>query len=809
MSSFICNLRLAVRTLAHRPGFSFVAIATLAIGIGANTLMLSVAHGILLQPLPYPEPDRLVNVFRLAEDVTGMNPSNDWIVDLYSVPHALYLDWAELSPVFEDIGAYAGGTYVVSGGDQPERLMGMRTTSGVFSVLGVAPELGRAFTPDDDRAGAAAQAVLSQALWQRRFGASATVLGEQIVLNGMPYTVVGVMPAGFSFPNEGQDVWVTLGDGLKQETFRAGGNMQVIARLRPGIEGQRAQTEMDAVAANLGELYPEESEHGVRVVGRQELVVAGTRPILTLFLGALSLVLLVVCANIAGLLLVRSVERRDELAVRAALGAGGSRLVGHVLGESVVLSVVGGVGGCLLAVAALQPFLGFFPGGLRRSGELGLDYRLPLIAALLSLFVGLSIGLLPALRAAHAAHSGALQSARGASAGASRGRAQSVLVVAQVAMAFALLVGGGVFFKSLTRLTSDELGFDAENIITVRIVLPDPYSEPTDRSAEFFRDFDERLAAIPGVQTVGRISQAPFSGGMSFPPTFVETDGEPISVSIHSSSVTPGYFEAMAIALRSGRLLAESDRAGTLPVAVVNETFVRTYWPDGDPIGRRVKLNLDGDFPWHTVVGVVSDVRYRYGREPFPEFYVPYNQDAVYYQAFAIKTAVDPLAVMPAARAALREIDPDVFASFAVFEETIRSSPSLAAPRFGAVAIGSLAVVAAVLAMLGIYGVLASAVAQRTREIGIRIALGAQAGRVVRGVLQRGAWLATAGLVLGCVIAWVGARFIESQLYATSPTDAATMAVAAILLGAAALSASYIPARRATRVDPVEALRRD
>jgi len=810
LDNWIQDLRYTLRTLRRSPTFAAIAIVTLALGIGANTVIFSIAHGVLFSPLPYPEADRLVNVFRLSEDVTGMNPPNDWIAGLYSVPYALYLDWEELSPVFEESGAYAGATFTLTGGDEPEFVMAMRATSGVFSTLGVEAVLGRAFGAEDDRLGAPPQAVLAEGFWQRRFGADDAILGKQLVLNGTSYTVVGVMPAGFGFPDGDEDMWVTFTDERKGSDYRAGGYLQVVGRLEAGIAVDVAQREMDAVARRLGELYPEESEHGVRVVARQELIVAESRPVLFVFSGALVLVLLVVCANIAGLLLVRALERQREIAVRSALGAGRGRLVTQMLSESIVLSVIGGAGGCLVAIAALGPFVAAFPGGLPGASGIGVDYRVPLLAALLALLTGVATGLLPALRSARTSISATLRSSDRASAGGRRrNRAQSVLVVSQVAMAFALLAGAGVFAMSFLRLTSVERGFVSENALVMPVVLPDAYRDGGDAGRIFFRDLVDRFAALPGVEAVGSIEQAPFIDGLSFPPTQIETAGEIVSAAIHASSASTSYHEVMGIPLLAGRYFTAADVEGAPPVVVINETMARAYWPDEDALGKRVRLNYGDEQPWRTVVGIVGDVRYRFGQEPFPEFQVPHPQSPDWYQTLVLRTSVAPASLIGPVREALKAAAPDLPPVIDVYDDMIQGSSGLTGPRFGALAIGSLATIAAMLAVLGIYGVLASAVTQRTHEIGIRIALGARAENVVRGVLGRGLVLAAIGLVIGLGVARLGARLLQNVLYETDANDPTALVGMAVLLVVATVSASYVPARRATRVDPVDALRRE
>ncbi len=810
------DLRHAIRALLQRPLFTTVAVATLALGIGANTLIFSVAHAVLVNPLPYSEPERLMGVYRRDPRVTGSDPSASRLARIYAVPYEVFLDWRELSPVFADIGAYAETSLTLTGQDDPERLMGVLTTSGVFSTLGAQPLFGRPFLPEDDEVGAPSVTVLSHGLWQRRFGADREIIGEQISLSGMQYTIVGVMPRDFYFPDSGQDLWVSFDDERKQNTYRAGGYLQVIARLKPAVTLDRARAEMDAVALRIAEVHPDEEEHGVILLPRMELVVADSRAALLIFVGAVGIVLLIACANIASLLLVRALERRKELAVRAALGAGRGRLVVQVLSESLVLSIAGGFAGALIALYGLEPFAATFPGGLPRASEIVVDYRVLMMATGFSLATGLLIGILPALRSARIPMGEALPSGdRGYTGSRSRNRTQAILVVAQVALAFALLVGAGLLMKSFLRLIAVEHGFEAENRVAMSIVLPEPYRSSFEETRLFFDELGERLSALPGVEVVGSASQLPFIGGSSWPPVLVETSEGEIEAGIHAVSATPAYFEAMGVPLRLGRSLSPQDREGSVPVIVINETMAQRYWPDENPIGRRISLEgyiLDQDDVeriWLTVVGVVADFRYSHGTPPYTTYWFPFAQYPYFYQTLVIKTATDPSTVIAPARAALREIDPNIPSLIGRYDEIIDRAPGMTGPRFGAFATGLLAAIAALLALLGIYGVLASAVAQRTHEIGIRIALGACSGNLLRAVLRRGLLLTGLGLAVGLGVALLAARLLESVLYGISPRDPLTLAEAGILVLTAALAAGYLPARRATKIDPVEALRRE
>ncbi len=796
--------------LRRKPGFTVAAILTLGLGIGANTTIFSLVDGILLRPLPYPDADRLVGVYRIDPEVTGPDPAPAWLVDLWAVPYAVFEDWRDMSPVFSAAGAHFEPSFTLTGGDQPERLSGAVVTSGVFQALGVAPLLGRPLIPADDEVGAASSAVLSYGLWQRLHGGDLQIVGKHMTLNGTSYEVVGVMPRGFGFPFGQEDVWVSFDDARKTRPVRNAGYLQVIARVKPGITLERAQLEMDAVARRNGELHPEEVEHGIGLFSQKELFVSQSRSGLLMLLGAVALVLLIACANIANLLLVRATERRRELGVRQALGAGRGRLLTQHMSESLVLSLAGGVAGCLMAVATLKPFIAAYPGDIPRANEVTVDYRMLLIAVGLSVTTGLLTGILPAIRAARTPIVDVLQGgARGFAGGLRRNRTQSLLVVSEVALAFVLLLGTGLFVRSRTRLTSVERGFVSEGVITMPVVLPARYRDSTAISDAFYQELYQRVRAIPGVELVANANQMPFVGGMSWPPTSVETNEGIVEDIIHSSAVSDGYFEAMSIPLLSGRSFNATDLADTEPVIVVNEAFAEHYWPDEVPIGRRVRRDFAGDLIWRTVVGVVGGIRNRLGRDPFPEFYLPTGQNPSWYQIVVIKAALEPTTLIPQVREALWAIDREIPAYIGTLDDRINSSAPVAGPRFGVFMLGILSGLAALLAIVGIYGVLAYTVSQRSKEIGIRMALGAGKQSVVRGVLKRGLMMAGAGLAIGVGIAFAAGRVIESQLFEVRATDPMTMVTVGLLVIAATVVASYVPARRATKVDPVEALRNE
>jgi len=808
MQATTYDAKMAFRGLRNRPGLTLAAILTLGLGIGANTIIFSVVDGVLLRPLPFPEPDRLVNAFRVDPEVTGRNPDLSRLGGLYSVPYPVFLDWAEMSPVFEVAGAYQQESFTVTGSDQAVQLPGTEVSWGVLSALGARPVVGRLFGPEDDAVGAPRVVILSYGTWVSRFGSDPSVVGQSISLNGVRHEIIGVMPRGFRFDGPYEDLWVTFTDDFKSSTMRNAGSLQVIARLKPGITLDRAQLEMDGVARRIGELHPEEAQHGIGLIERRDLVVANTRAGLTMLLGAVGLVLLIACANIANLLLVRATERRRELGLRQALGADRLRLVAQLMSESVLLSLIGGLVGCGLAVVCLRPFVATFPTGMPRVEEITIDARLLLFAAALAMATGVITGLLPSVRAMRTSVLEVLQDGgRGTAGGRRRSRTHAGLIVAEVAIAFVLLVGAGLFIRSLQRLMQVDTGIQSANLIVSGISLPTRYRDWGDTTRGFYRDLTAQIEAIPGVESLALAGQMPFVGGWSSPPTLIETPEETVQTTVHRTSMTPGYLRTMGIPLLAGRDFTTEDSEDAPPVIVVNRAMADRYWPDLDPIGRRVMVPISGDSVWRTVVGVAENTIYRLDMQPFPKYFVPFEQDPGWYQWLIVRSELGVDGLAPAIRQAVWSIDSDIPLQVFRLEEAINRSRAVQQPRFAIFIFGCLSAVAAILAVLGIYGVLSYVVQQQSNEIGIRMALGAEGSTVVRAVMQRGLLMAGFGLTLGLGAAFAGSRIVRSLLFEVSPMDPVTLAGVALLILAAAMLASWIPARRASRVDPVEALR--
>ncbi len=825
VSGFAQDLRYAVRGLVKQPGFAITAVLTLGAGIGATTAIFSVVDGVLLRPLPYAEADRLVNVWQVNTDwFDSPNAGLRSWANEFPSSQPTFRDWEELNPVFQSIGAYDDRSYTLSNGDRPERVYGTRVTSGVWRALGVAPSMGRTLVPDDDELGATPVVVLSYGFWERYFGADPTVLGTTVRLGESVHTVVGVMPRGFYFPSTGHDVWTNFDDGSKSDG-RDTQYLQSIALLKPGVSLGQAQREMESVTARMVDSRGHNPDYGVRLVPRVQQMVGDVHLILLVLLGAVGLVLLIACANIANMLLARATERRRELAIRSALGAWRGRLLRQLLSESLVLSLVGGTAGVLIAVATFKPLLASLPSGLPRADEVALDLRVLLFTAAISVLTGLLAGALPAFRAARTDLTETLQDGgRGFAGGRRRNWTQGSLVISEIALAFVLLVGAGLLVKSLLQLTSVDPGFDAEHVLVFgfpipttdaglpnRSSTPRPPSSLTPQQLEllaYVRPLEERLKAVPGVQLVAVADNMPFMRGTSSGTTTFESSTGIHETNVERSAVSPSYFRALGVPIVAGRAFQSGDREGSERVAIVSQAMAAKYWPAEDPVGRRLKRgSLDSDSPWITVVGVAEDVRHQgLDVEPRPKMYLPYAQGPRSNIDVILKTYSDPDLVAAAIREAVVELDPTVpIPNIRELDGLISSS--VAAPRFRTGLVSLLAVLAGLLAVIGVYGVLAYTMARRTAEIGIRMALGASANAVLSSVLGRGAVLALAGLAIGIAVALAAVRLLESFVFEMSTHDPTIFLSAAVVIAAAALAASYLPARRAMRVDPVEALR--
>jgi predicted permease len=797
------DCRYGVRVLRKNAGFTAVAVLVLALGIGANTSLFSVVNAVLLRPLPFPGAERIV-WFDGVQQARGITASN--------LSPADYADWGEQAGAFESMAAYVTGSANLSDeAGEPERVARVSVTASFFSTLGVGPALGRALSPGDESPGAEDVAVLSHALWQRRFGAGQGVLGSRIHVNGRPVTVVGVMPPGFDFPRESL-MWTPL-KPEKSAQKRDNRYLNVLARMKPGVTVEEAETEVGVISSRLGQQYPETNGGwSVRLTRLHERTVRDVRASLLLLLGAVGFVLLIACANVANLLLARAAGRRREIALRTALGAGRLRVIRQLLTESLMLAALGGAAGLILSLFLTDLLVAISPGSLPRLDEVGMDWRVLGFTAGLVCAVGLLFGIAPALEASNPNLSEALkEGSRGSSGGRGRNRVRAALVVAEVALSMLLLVGAGLLIKSFLQLRGANPGFDPENVLTMRVNLPSTrYPEPQQR-ASFFQELARRLEAAPGVEAVGAAISLPLGGTtLSVSRAFVR-EGRPLATE-HAfdaayNVTTPGFIKAMRIPLRSGRDFTERDGKDAPPVALINETLARREFPGEDPVGKRLTAWRDEQFA-REIVGVVADVKMRQMEgEEGPQVYVPLAQNATWGSlSVAVRTTVEPESLARAVREAVLAVDK----AQPVFDvrtmEEVRSA-SVANRRLVVILFGVFAALALLLSSVGLYGVISYAVAQRTHEIGIRMALGAQKKAILRLVLGQGMLLTSLGVGAGLVAALALSRLLSSLLYGVSATDAATFTGVALLLTAVAAVACYIPARRAMKVDPMIALR--
>ena len=807
----LADLRYALRALRKSPGFTLVAALTLALGIGANSAIFSVVYGVLLRPLPYRDADRLVTVNHLYPSLKGLEAG-------VSAPG--FVDYRDRSRVFAGVAVQAGWQPSLTGRGDPERLTGSRVSGQFFSTLGVGAALGRTLRPDEDQPGRENVVVLSDGFWRRRFGGDRAAIGQTLTLDGVPHEVVGVMPPTFrDYFVRPAELWRPIALTAEQITGgRTNEWLTLTARLRPGVTAEQAQAEMRTLAEQLKRQYPEAfpADWSLAVASLRDKGTGGVRPALLVLFGAVGLVLLIACANVANLLLARAAGRAREVAVRTALGAQRGRIVRQLLTESVVLALGGGALGLLLAqfgVQALGAFSQAAAGAAGPAEPVGLDAPVLLFALALSVGTGLLFGLAPALQAAGG---GLQQSLREGGRGAAGDRAAQLvrrgLIVAEVALALMLLAGAGLLVKSFTRLLGVDPGFDPRNVLTATVALPAAgYASDTQRVA-FFDELLPRIAAIPGVQAVGASSGLPLTGSgwtQSFDAEGYQPPAGQPSPWGEFKVITPGYPQVMRVPLVRGRGFTEQDGPGAPAVALVDEELVRRYWPGQDPIGKRLDFGTtaSGRRRLLEVVGVLRHVRQQgLDDDARVQVYVPHKQRGLDRMSLVIRTAGDPLQVVPLVRAAVQQVDRDQpIADVRTMDALL--AESVGQRRLSTVLLALFAGVALALACIGLYGVTAYAVTQRTREIGVRMALGAAGSQVVGAFVRDGLRLTALGLALGLAGAVAGGRLIASQLYEVEPTDPVTLGATAATLAVVAALASYLPARRATRVDPIAALR--
>jgi len=816
MNGLFQDVRYALRQLRTSPGFTSAAVLMLALGIGANTAIFSMVNAVLLRPLPYQEADRLVMVWE-------QNPHRGWFENIVSA--ANFLDWKKQNDVFTDMAAFESNFFNLSGGNKPEEIAGERVTTNLFSVLGVRPLRGRLFLPEEEKRGTSA-VIVSYGLWQENFGGDAKLVGKPISLNGQAYTVVGILPATFaddysaSFAQHSR-VWIS---GLDlQPEGREYHDYHAMARLKPGVTQAQAQTEMDLIAGRIEQQYPESKGWGVALVRLHDQVVKYTRPALLVLLGAVALVLLIGCANVANLLLVRATGRQRETAIRTALGATRAQIVRQFLVESSLLSMMGAALGLAVAAWGSEILVRLTPPDTARVEGVGINGLVLLFTVVLALGTGIAFGLVPALSASRAKVSETLkQSGRGSSQGTSSRKLRDALVVCEFGLALALLVGAGLMIKTLVHLRQVDIGFDPENLLTMKVPLEGPQYQDQRRQVEFFHQLLDRIERLPGVEAASLTRGVPMYGwaGWSFvtadhpnPPAGETPDANYVVIGAH-------YFRTMGIPLRLGRPFSDGDTPASERVVIVSESLAHKQWPGEDPIGKRLKVGADPsdkNLPWLSVVGVAGNVRSEGQYAPFvPELYVPYTQYPWILQPrhIVVRSASSLSAIVPAIRREVAALDKDVPVSEITTMKQIVAGPVLQGQTVMWL-LGAFAALALILAAIGIYSVISYAVTQRTHELGIRMALGADRRAVVNLVVKQGLFLAMIGVVTGLAGAWGMARFLSSLpfevrwllLFDVRPTDPLTFVSVSAILTIVALVGSYVPARRAAKVDPILALR--
>jgi predicted permease len=805
------DLRFGLRMLRKNPGFSLIAMLTLALGIGANTAIFSVVNGVLLKPLPYPEPERLVRVFTSTRDFpkSPMSPLN-------------FMDYREHNTVFESFACYVRNDLQLSQEEGAERLFGMRISAGFFRTLGIPPVQGREFTLEEELPYQKTVAVLSHGLWQRRFGGDPNIIGKTVRLSGMTFKIVGVAPAGLQHVGGGYrplphgesvDIWWPV--WLARNRGWGGHIMNAIGRLKPGVTPAQAEAEFNAIAGQLVKQELPGSDWRIETQPLHEEITERSRKTLLLLLAAVFCVLLIACVNTANLMLARAAAREREIAVRAALGAGRARIVRQLLTESLLLAALGGLAGLLLARLAVQTLIRLGPPGLPRPDMIGIDSRILVFTLGISLLTGLLFGMAPALQSLKLNLNELLkESARAASGGKRQRRLRDGMVIAEMALALVLLLSAGLLMRSFLKLQQLDPGFRPDGVLTMGVFLPNATWMKAEEQAEFYRQLVERVSALPGVRAAGVTSDLPWTGyenkavlpieGKAFPPNQLPQAGYHF--------ISADYLRTIGVPLVAGRWFDARDARGTEPVILINRSMARKYWPGEDPIGKRIASN--GNVPpkdkdWARIIGVIGDVKDQPNSiQADPSFYWPITQEPYPELHLAIRAGNDPLSLIAAVRREVRALNKDVPVTEVKTLETIATA-ALAGQRFTLLVVSIFALTALALAASGIYGVMSYLVSQRTHEIGIRTALGARRVDVLKLVLKQGLKLATTGVAVGLAGAFALTRLMEGMLFGVKPTDPLTFIGIPMLLAVVALLACVIPARRATKVDPLIALRHE
>ncbi|MGH9850786.1 MAG: ABC transporter permease [Blastocatellia bacterium] len=807
------DIRYAFRMLLKNPSFTIIAVVTLTLGIGANTAIFSIVNAVLLRPLPYEVPDRLV-VIR----------EKHWQTGNMQVAYLNFLDYTSQNERFDQMTVYRGVGLDLTNLEVPERLSGYQVSNGFFPLFGIKPLHGRTFTPEDDKPGANPTVVLGYEVWQNKFNGYLDTIGKTIILNGRPYTVIGIMPSGFKFPRIAQ-LWIPVGLSADNLQRRGVHNLYMLGRLKPNVTDGQGRAELEVIASRLEQQYPDSNKGvGITVNLLTEETVRNIKPTLHVLLGAVLFVLFIACVNVANLLLARAASRQKEISMRAALGATRGRVIRQLLTESMFLSLLGGVLGVLLAYFAIDLLksLTSLGSNIPRLQEVNIDARVLAFTLGIAVIAGILFGIVPALHISKVNLTNALkEGGRGLGGEMKHNRIRGLLVIAEVAMAMILLVGGSLMIKSFVRLMRTDPGFNPENILMANLSLPSSRYSDGQQQINFYKELDRRLLGLPGVQLSGMVDPIPIvGGGAGNAPTTPEGRSLASADAVQTDflTVTPKYFEAMKIPLIKGRSFTEQDNDTSAIVVIVDETTAKTFWPNQDPIGKRLTFETSGSGTeraprWREVVGVAGNVKFSgLTGNTRQQLYVPYTQMPRYFRGLipsmtvVLRTISDPDSLIKPLRKEILSLDANLpIHNINTMSRAI--SDSVAQNRLSVWLMGTFAVVGLILAAIGVYGVISYAVTQRTHEIGIRMALGAQRGDVLKMMIKQGMILSSVGLALGIVGAYFLTPVMASVLWGVSATDLTTFVVISLILIFVALVACYIPARRATKVDPMVALR--
>ncbi len=790
METLLQDIRYSLRMLRKNPGFTAIAVLTLALGIGANSSMFSLINAVLLRPLSFKVPDQLVLI-------RERRPSSG-VVNI-PVAGREFFAWREKNHVFEQSAIYTQGeSLTLTGGEAPEEIKALRVSADYFTVLGVTPASGRTFSAEENQVSDSRVAVLSYGLWQRRFGSDPNLVGNKITLNDQGYMVIGVMPPLELAP----DLWVPINLPL---SLQQGHEFNVIARLKTDVTLRQAQAELTGISAQLEQEYRDNVDHKVQVVALQDEVVGNVRPALLILFGAVGFVLLIACANVANLMLVRAASRQKEIAIRTALGATRTRLICQSLTDSLLLALMGGGVGLLLALWVNDLIPKIEAANIPRLEKMSVDGRVLAATVGFSFLAGIITGLVPALQGSRPDLTVWLNEGTRTSAGPRRRQLGSLLVVLEIALSLVLLVGAGLMIKSFARLVNVDPGFNPDNILTMKLNLPESRYPKAEQQMMFYERLLEQIKTLPGVDSAGATSRLPLGGGDSWSPFSIQGRPAPPPGQEHNAAfrvISPDYFSAMKIPLREGRYFTEADD-GRAPVVIINERMAHLFWPDEGPVGQHIRAD---NGPWLMVVGVVGDVHHTgLAYRPNPEMYLPYQQRPRGSMTVTIRVLDRPVKLAAAVRAQVEAVDKDMPTQITTMEGVF--SRSVGRWEFNTLLLSVFGVIALILAVVGVFGVVNYSVAQRTHEIGIRVALGAQRRDILKLIITQGMILALLGIGIGLIGAFALTRSISGLLYDVSPTDSGTFVVVSLFLAGAALLACYLPARRATKVDPITAMR--